>query len=235
MFDRIAPRYDFLNRLLSGRQDVRWRRFMCKKLPVHRASSPHALALLDLACGTGDVLQETLRSRPDYGQLVGFDLSAQMLSKAATRFAGQKELVSLVHGTATRLPFETASFDAVTIAFGFRNIDDRSLALKEMARVLRPGGRIFVLEFFPLERSLLGLAFEFYFRRILPLIGGIFSDREAYQYLPDSVESMPTYPAFCQSLVSSGLVASRNWSWLFGGCRLVELAHSPQMCENAPS
>jgi demethylmenaquinone methyltransferase/2-methoxy-6-polyprenyl-1,4-benzoquinol methylase len=274
MFDRIAPRYDFLNRLLSMRQDVRWRQFMCRRLPrvgtkkvgatpvaaqsvvagheqsmkrsapelsmkrsapelSMKRSAPELSmkrSALDIACGTGDVMLEIRRSRPDYRRIVGLDLSRQMLACAAQRMDAmdklertqQEPLMELVHGTATSLPFAANSFDAVTISFGLRNVDDRALALREMARVLRPGGRLFVLEFFPLERSLFGSLFEFYFRHILPRIGAVFSDGEAYRYLPDSVASMPVYSRFVKDLHEAGLVATYSRSWLFGGCRLVE-------------
>ena len=251
MFDRIAPRYDFLNRLLSMRQDVRWRQFMCRRLPrvgtkkvgaipgaIPAAAQSVALgheqsmtrSALDIACGTGDVMLEIRRSRPDYRRIIGLDLSRQMLACAAQRMdtmdklerTEQEPLMELVHGTATSLPFAANSFDAVTISFGLRNVDDRALALREMARVLRPGGRLFVLEFFPLERSLFGSLFEFYFRHILPRIGEVFSDGEAYRYLPDSVASMPVYSRFVKDLHEAGLVATYSRSWLFGGCRLVE-------------
>jgi demethylmenaquinone methyltransferase / 2-methoxy-6-polyprenyl-1,4-benzoquinol methylase len=247
MFDRIAPRYDFLNRLLSMRQDVRWRQFLCRRLPrvgtkkvgamvasEQRAAAGDELSMarsaLDIACGTGDVMLEIRRSRPDYRRIVGLDLSRQMLACAAQRLdpmdkrvrMEHEPLVELVHGTATNLPFSANSFDAVTISFGLRNVDDRALALREMARVLRPGGRLFVLEFFPLERSLFGSLFEFYFRHILPRIGAVFSDGEAYRYLPDSVASMPVYSRFVKDLHEAGLVATYSRSWLFGGCRLVE-------------
>jgi demethylmenaquinone methyltransferase/2-methoxy-6-polyprenyl-1,4-benzoquinol methylase len=247
MFDRIAPRYDFLNRLLSMRQDVRWRQFMCRRLPrvgtkkvgatpvaAQSVVAGHELSMkrsaLDIACGTGDVMLEIRRSRPDYRRIVGLDLSRQMLACAAQRMDAmdklertqQEPLMELVHGTATSLPFAANSFDAVTISFGLRNVDDRALALREMARVLRPGGRLFVLEFFPLERSLFGSLFEFYFRHILPRIGAVFSDGEAYRYLPDSVASMPVYSRFVKDLHEAGLVATYSRSWLFGGCRLVE-------------
>lgn len=246
MFDRIAPRYDFLNRLLSMRQDVRWRQFMCRRLPrvgtKKVGATPVAAqslvaghesmkrSALDIACGTGDVMLEIRRSRPDYRRIVGLDLSRQMLACAAQRLdpmdkrvrREHEPLVELVHGTATNLPFSENSFDAVTISFGLRNVDDRAQALREMARVLRPGGRLFVLEFFPLERSLFGSLFEFYFRHILPRIGAVFSDGEAYRYLPDSVASMPVYSRFVKDLHEAGLVATYSRSWLFGGCRLVE-------------
>jgi demethylmenaquinone methyltransferase/2-methoxy-6-polyprenyl-1,4-benzoquinol methylase len=237
MFDRIAPRYDLLNRLLSLRQDVRWRREMCGLLPTvcpdvaTRNGSGAGCALLDLACGTGDVLAEVLRSRPDYGRLVGFDLSREMLGVASRRFAGKNNsalgegpVVELVQGTATALPFGDKSFEAITIAFGLRNVDDRPAALREMARVVAPHGRVFVLEFFPLPRSIMGFVFEIYFKRILPLVGGLLSDRRAYRYLPDSVATMPSFGEFREVARSAGLKVVASKSWLFGGCRLVVMA-----------
>lgn len=240
MFDRIAPRYDLLNRLLSFRQDVKWRRTLVRRLPTlspqqqggHQeasgAAAPEGCSLLDLACGTGDVVSEVMARRPDYGRIVGFDLSREMLSRAALRLApGDRGVrgpaLQWIQGTATRLPFADQSFDAVTMAFGLRNVDDRASALAEMARVVRPGGRVFILEFFPLPASIMGFLFEFYFKRVLPLIGGLVSDGQAYRYLPDSVASMPTLRAFCQQVTGAGLQVTGTTSWLFGGCCLVEM------------
>jgi demethylmenaquinone methyltransferase/2-methoxy-6-polyprenyl-1,4-benzoquinol methylase len=249
MFDRIAPRYDLLNRILSLRQDLKWRRHMCRKLPFGLGRDQ---SVLDVACGTGDVIEEILRSRPDYSDIYGLDLSGQMLEKAGERESVARVLVGsgrsvpasqavrhqaqarqpqvhLVHGTATALPFDDSSFHAVTIAFGFRNIDDRRAALREFFRVLRPGGSLFVLEFFPVSNHVFGRLFDFYFRKVLPMIGGVFSDRDAYRYLPDSVTSMPDMVTFCGHLEQAGLVFRSSRSWLFGGCRLVEALKEYEM------
>lgn len=249
MFDRIAPRYDLLNRLLSMRQDIRWRRHLCQKLPFGAGRDQ---SVLDVACGTGDVIAEILRSRPDYSDVYGLDLSGQMLEKAGEReciarvLAGpggslpvrqpvrfpskaRQPSVHLVHGTATSLPFDDSSFHAVTIAFGFRNIDDRKAALREFFRVLRPGGSLFVLEFFPVANHAFGRLFDWYFRKVLPVVGGLLSDRAAYRYLPDSVTSMPDMVTFCGHLEQAGLVFRSSRSWLFGGCRLVEALKEYEM------
>lgn len=249
MFDRIAPRYDLLNRLLSMRQDIRWRRHLCQKLPF---GSGRDQSVLDVACGTGDVIVEILRTRPDYSDIYGLDLSGQMLARAseresiarvlagpggslplpqASRFPAQarQQSIHLVHGTATSLPFDDSSFHAVTIAFGFRNIDDRKAALREFFRVLRPGGSLFILEFFPVAHHALGLLFDWYFRKVLPVVGGVLSDRAAYRYLPDSVSSMPDLATFCGHLEQTGLVFRSSRSWLFGGCRLVECLKEYEM------
>lgn len=225
MFDRIAPRYDLLNRILSARQDVKWRRKLCAQLP---RSPGQDLAVLDVACGTGDVMLEILRKRPDYQKVWGIDLSANMLNHAEQREAMRDWMrtstrdVKLIQGTATDLPFPDESFQAVTIAFGLRNVDDRKRALKEFSRVLKPSGSLFVLEFFPIQSKGLSGFFDFYFRSVLPLIGGMLSDREAYRYLPDSVKTMPELPEFCGNLEQAGLVFHSCQNWLFGGCRLIE-------------
>ena len=239
MFDRIAPKYDFLNRLLSMRQDVRWRRALRRDLPRLKAANQ---SVLDVACGTGDVMCEILALRLDYSQVVGLDLSHQMLEQAGSRkflknyletrnkepeysarmTSVQNATARLIHGTATALPFPANHFEAVTISFGLRNVDNREKAITEFERVLKDRGRLFVLEFFPLERSLMGQLFDFYFKKILPFIGGIISDKKAYQYLPESVSSMPCYADFCVMLRKAGFEVVKTQSWLFGGCLLIQ-------------
>ena len=232
MFDRIAPRYDLLNRLLSLRQDVRWRRALCQDLPRLKKRGQ---SLLDVACGTGDILCEVLKRRPDFSSLTGLDLSLQMLEHARMRKdladhlisapdARQIEAsrVSLVHGSATALPFAAGQFEAVTISFGLRNVDDRKKALGEFSRVLVPKGKLFVLEFFPLERSVMAFLFELYFKRILPFVGGLISDKDAYRYLPESVSTMPSVQEFNGWLAEAGLRTIQTRSWLFGGCLLIQ-------------
>ncbi|MBU8933627.1 MAG: bifunctional demethylmenaquinone methyltransferase/2-methoxy-6-polyprenyl-1,4-benzoquinol methylase UbiE [candidate division Zixibacteria bacterium] len=189
MFDRIAPRYDLLNRLLSGRRDVVWRRRLAAVLPT----KPN-LDILDLATGTGDVILTILNRRDNISHVVGLDPAGEMLSLAQKKIcdAGQDNRTSLVRGDALFLPFPDGCFDAVTIAFGIRNVPDVPKALSEMQRVLKPGGKAVILEFSLPPNWLVRNIYLVYFRHILPRLGGIISgDAGAYRYLDATVETFP--------------------------------------------
>ena len=237
MFDRIAYRYDFLNRLLSARQDVRWRNELVRNLPAKKMieiKSPSGLpsmhpaeirpqVLVDVACGTGDVLISVMKQRHDFSKLIGVDISEGMMTAGRQRKEFRNldgRSLSFKQGSAEDLPLEENSADAVTIAFGLRNVENREKALSEFYRVLKPGGKLLVLEFFQAENSLFARAFDFYFRRILPLIGGIFSDRASYEYLPQSVSSMPLAYEFENMLTARGFLPAIQRKWLSGATRL---------------
>lgn len=184
MFDRIVGRYDLMNRLMTGGQDRAWRRKAART-----AIGAGAERILDLATGTGDLALEL--ARQGVPRVVGVDFSRGMLAAAAVKTVPDPA-IALAQGDAMRLPFPDATFDAVTIGFGLRNLPDYAAAVAEMARVLRPGGRLVVLEMTPLRRPLLRRAFDLYFSHVVPVIGGIVSgDREAYGYLPRSVGAFP--------------------------------------------
>ena len=179
MFAQISPRYDFLNRLLSLNIDKRWRRAVTRKLrPVVQESAQ----LLDVACGTGDLsieLFDNLRT-----QVIGLDFCRPMLTLAARK---APEII-FIEGDALRLPFADASFDALTIAFGLRNLASVDAGLKELRRILKPGGWIAILEFSKPVAPGFRRLFDFYMRSVLPRVGAWFSgSRTAYKYLPDSV------------------------------------------------
>jgi len=193
MFDRIAPRYDLLNRLLSAGVDQRWRR-AC----VDFAGLAAPARLLDLCTGTADLLIEALSRDARHGGL-GVDLSGEMLRRGASKLLrrGLRVRASLAAADAERLPLAAGRFDAVLVAFGVRNLGDPARALAEARRVLRPGGRLVVLEF-GLPRGPLGALYRVYFGRILPRVGRLVSgDRAAYRYLPASVAQFPGPEAFC--------------------------------------
>lgn len=201
MFTAIAPRYDLLNRVLSFGIDRRWRRYAVGLLTI-----PAHGTVLDLATGTGDVALEVASRTPATVKIVGADFTQGMLvhgltKVAASPYAGR---IELVNAPCEELPFAGDRFDAVTIAFGIRNVVDRPAGLREMFRVLRSGGRVVILEFSNPRSRLFKAIYDFYFRRVLPLIGGLLSRRSAYQYLPDSVLAFPTREAFMAMMVEAG-------------------------------
>jgi demethylmenaquinone methyltransferase/2-methoxy-6-polyprenyl-1,4-benzoquinol methylase len=219
MFDRIAPRYDLLNRLLSAGTDVRWRRACVDFLPL-----PAAARVLDLCTGTGDLMIEAL-GRDSSRRGVGVDLSPGMLSRGAAKLLrrGLAGRSGLAGADATALPIAGASMDGALVAFGIRNVSEPLLALREALRVLRPGAHLVVLEF-ALPRGLMGRVFRFYFRSVLPRLGGLISgDRGAYAYLPASVERFATPDELASLLERAGFaqVTSRpltgGIAWLHRG------------------
>jgi demethylmenaquinone methyltransferase / 2-methoxy-6-polyprenyl-1,4-benzoquinol methylase len=188
MFSGIATRYDLLNHLLSGNTDQRWRRLVARRLQA--ALTGGDARALDVACGTGDLSLAIAKATG--AQVVGTDFCRPMLEIAARKAIEQKQAIPFIEGDALRLPFTDRSFEAVSIAFGLRNLSSVEGGLKELWRVLKPGGRVAVLEFSsPVVPGFRAL-FQFYFTRVLPRIGGLVSgSRGAYEYLPDSVSRFP--------------------------------------------
>jgi demethylmenaquinone methyltransferase/2-methoxy-6-polyprenyl-1,4-benzoquinol methylase len=212
MFDRIAPRYDLLNRLLSGGTDVRWRRRAVEFLEM---APP--VRVLDLCTGTADLLMEALR-RDARSRGLGVDLSHGMLVRGKAKLArgGYATRAALTGGDGERLPVRDGRFDAALVAFGIRNVADPVAAMREVRRALRPGGRFVVLEF-GMPGGAFGLAYRFYFRHVLPRLGGLVSgDASAYAYLPASVARFPTPDAFAGLMAEAGFVDVR-WRPLTGG------------------
>lgn len=221
MFGEIAPRYDLLNRLLSGGVDQRWRR-----LAVRLATEKAPRRILDVATGTGDVALRLKRVRPA-ARVVGADFTPQMLELARAKAERTGLDVRFVEADALALPFADASFDAVTVAFGFRNFVDYERGLAEFYRVLAPGGRAVILEFPPPPEGLLGRAYRLYFGGVLPWIGGVVSGRpEAYRYLPDSVERFPRPERLAAMLRAAGFAGVR-WRLLTGGIAAVHVGDKP--------
>jgi demethylmenaquinone methyltransferase / 2-methoxy-6-polyprenyl-1,4-benzoquinol methylase len=222
MFTRIAPRYDFLNHLLSFSLDRIWRRRTAKQF-VHILSRPRA-RVLDLCCGTGDLaftLDRVRSARLDPSQrswpVVGSDFVEPMLSRARDKAAASRQGVLFAAADALHLPFADASVDLITTAFGFRNLANYEDGLREFARILRQGGELGILEFTePASGPMAGL-FRFYFKRILPRIGGVVSgDKEAYSYLPSSVSKFPSPPDLAALMEKMGFDNVRIASWNFG-------------------
>ncbi|WP_456448191.1 bifunctional demethylmenaquinone methyltransferase/2-methoxy-6-polyprenyl-1,4-benzoquinol methylase UbiE [Oceanithermus sp.] len=221
MFGEIAPRYDLLNRLLSGGVDQRWRR-----LAVRLATEKAPRRILDVATGTGDVALRLKRVRPA-AEVVGADFTPQMLELARAKAERTGLDVRFVEADALALPFADASFDAVTVAFGFRNFADYERGLAEFYRVLAPGGRAVILEFPPPPEGLLGRAYRLYFGGVLPWIGGVISGRpEAYRYLPNSVERFPRPERLAAMLRAAGFAGVR-WRLLTGGIAAVHVGDKP--------
>lgn len=198
MFDAISPKYDFLNRLFSMGTDQGWRRKVMRLV----AQEPVA-HLLDVATGTADL---ALMAAKQVEQVTGADISEGMLAhgREKVKKAGLDARVTLVRGDAADLPFAERTFDAVTVAFGVRNFEDLSRGVQGMFKVLKPGGRLFVLEF-SRPHGLISPFYRFYFHRVMPFIGRMISkDSAAYSYLPASVDAFPEGAAFEAVLRASG-------------------------------
>jgi len=201
MFDGIASRYDLLNHVLSMQMDRLWRR-RAARAAVNGTDRPR---VLDLCTGTGDLAAAIRRASPE-ASLVGGDFSLGMLTHAA----GKAEGLRTLGADALALPFRDRSFDAVTVAFGVRNLQDRSVGFSEMKRVLRPGGRLVVLEFAPPPGGVFGAGFKWYTNRLLPRVASFISKNPAaYRYLPESVGKFPTPPALAQEMEEAGFSAVR--------------------------
>jgi demethylmenaquinone methyltransferase/2-methoxy-6-polyprenyl-1,4-benzoquinol methylase len=207
MFAQIAPRYDLLNRILSAGTDVAWRR-----LAVAESVWPGQARILDLACGTGDLALEIRRAADDAALIVGADFAGPML-----RLADRKSRrVSWVEADGLNLPFRDQSFDLVTIAFGLRNMESLDGALREIRRILVPGGRLAVLEFSQPENAAVKALYMPYFLKVLPRIGAILSQESAYLYLPHSVMHFPGRRELARRMKQNGFSSVRHCALSFG-------------------
>lgn len=195
MFDAIAPRYDLVNRVMTFRMDVGWRR-----RAVDRLRLPTGSVVLDLACGTGDLCRELARKRM---RPIGIDFAYGMLAAARTS-------APLVQADALALPVPDGSIDGVTCGFALRNFVDLGQFFAELARVVRPGGRIALLEVAEPTNPVLRAGHAVYFGRIVPLVGGLLSDRSAYRYLPKSVAYLPEPATMLAMLSDAGFADVRR-------------------------
>jgi demethylmenaquinone methyltransferase / 2-methoxy-6-polyprenyl-1,4-benzoquinol methylase len=214
MFDAIAGRYDFLNHLLSAGIDTRWRKRAIASLRLTGTER-----VVDLCTGTGDLAIAALRARPSAARVVGVDFAAAMLRVASGKIAaaGLAPRVALVRGDATRIPIADRSVDAITIAFGIRNVERIDAACEEMRRVLRPAARLAILEFAVPTMPALSSIYLWYCRNVLPRIGRVVSRHAAaYDYLPASIDAFASPAEFVKFLRQAGFVDVRAVPLTFG-------------------
>ena len=200
MFDSIAPKYDLINRILSLGVDQGWRR---RTISLVNEFDP--AAVLDVATGTADLALQAVEA--GCGSVVGVDISEEMLAVGRTKIASRnlQSRITLERGDATNLSAGDESFDAVMVAFGVRNFENLDAGLREMRRVLRPGGRLVVLEFSQPESFPMKQVCSLYYRFVLPKVGGVISgNANAYKYLPESVQAFPYGEAFVKRMVEVG-------------------------------
>jgi demethylmenaquinone methyltransferase / 2-methoxy-6-polyprenyl-1,4-benzoquinol methylase len=215
MFGRIAPRYDLLNHLLSLEIDKVWRRRVAKRFTaiLHNPSA----RVLDLCCGTGDLALAFRKEAPAGAEIVGSDFVPEMLLRARAKAAALGAGVTFVEADALALPFGDASFDLVSCSFGFRNLANYERGLHEIFRVLKPGGVAAILEFGEPRGKLFGSLYRFYFRRVLPRLGGLISGNgSAYTYLPNSVSKFPSPEALQGQFERAGYTDVRFERWTGG-------------------
>jgi demethylmenaquinone methyltransferase/2-methoxy-6-polyprenyl-1,4-benzoquinol methylase len=218
MFDRIAGVYDLMNRVMTAGMDEGWRR-----RTVERAELEPGESALDVCCGTGDLAIELARAVGPEGRVAACDFSERMLelarekdSELRERPGGRIAPIVFDWADALELPYDDESFDAATVGFGVRNLADLERGLEELARVLRPGGRLVILEITQPQRPPLSTFFSLWFDRAVPLLGTLAGDRDAYSYLPDSVRSFPLPERLAAMMDGAGLERVR-WLVLAGG------------------
>lgn len=206
MFDRIAPRYDRLNRIMTFGMDVRWRRRTVRALELARGS-----LVLDIACGTGDLCDELMTQGHE---AIGFDYAGRMLALAHTD-------VPLVQADALTMPIATSTADGVTCGFALRNVIDLDLLFEELARITRPRGRAALLDVAMPQARVLRAGYLVYFHKIVPLIGSLLSDRDAYRYLPKSTAYLPPTTELLAMLERAGWRDARALSMGMGAVQLL--------------
>ena len=219
MFDGIAPDYDRLNHLMSLGVDRSWRRRALREI----VTPERPQALLDIACGTGDFALAQARRMHADSRITGLDLSEGMLAvmREKVEKAGLAGRISCEQGDCEQMRFAEGSFDCATIAFGIRNFAHREAALVEILRVLKPGGRLVILELSVPENKLLRWAYNLYFMHFVPWIGGLVSgDKAAYKYLPASVQAFPGRREWTATMVRCGYANVRHRAFTFGLCRM---------------
>ena len=215
MFDRIAPKYDALNRVISAGMDQRWRRRSLDKIGVRKGD-----AVVDLACGTGDFC-ELVEQRG--ASVIGVDFALQMLKQGQNRGLEHEA----VQGDGEWLPFRTASVDVVTCGFALRNFVSLKGVLAEVARIVRPGGRIALLDVDRPAFAPIRFAHSLYFDRIVPFIGGLVSDKKAYTYLPQSTAYLPPPEELKEMLSGAGFLQVERESLFLGSAQILTGVRGP--------
>lgn len=219
MFSRISPKYDFLNHFLSGNTDKRWRKLVTKKLESV-LDDKNAL-VLDVACGTGDLAVELQKNAK--AKVIGTDFCRPMLAIAKEKNAPENLLIPYLEADGMNLSFADETFDAVTIAFGLRNFSNWQDGLKELHRILKVGGKLVILEFSAPVVPGFRQAFQFYFTKILPKIGGVVSgSRGAYEYLSESVARFPDQKGLLKMMLETGF-SEVEYKNLTGGIAAIHL------------
>ena len=218
MFDHIAPTYDRLNHVLSMNVDKLWRRHALREIVDGSAQR-----ILDVACGTGDSTVSIAKAAGEGSMVTGVDISEGMMAlvggKAEKAGVGNRIRLQVADGEA--LPYEDGTFDRVTCAFGIRNFEHKEKGLSEFLRVLSPGGKAVILELSVPQNRVVRWAYDLYFTRLLPRIGGAVSgDKAAYRYLPASVHHFPAPQAFCRMMEEAGFRDVHCRTFTFGLCRM---------------
>jgi demethylmenaquinone methyltransferase/2-methoxy-6-polyprenyl-1,4-benzoquinol methylase len=224
MFGRVAPRYDLANHLLSANVDKYWRNRTVTRV-ADILARPDA-RVVDLACGTGDLLI-ALERKAGRG-LIGSDFCHPMLTGASAKLGRDALRSALVESDALALPFGDRSLDLITISFGYRNLANYRAGLAEMRRVLRPGGAVAILEFTQPPNPAFAALYNWYSRRVLPVLGGVISGaREAYEYLPESVRKFPDAPGLARLMSEEGF-APVEWEYLTFGIAALHIGRVPR-------
>jgi demethylmenaquinone methyltransferase/2-methoxy-6-polyprenyl-1,4-benzoquinol methylase len=221
MFDRIAGVYDLMNSAMTAGLHHEWR-----QRAVERAEVGPGADALDVCCGTGDLALELRRRIGPDGRVVGCDFSEPMLELARRKSGDESLPVEFGWADALELPYGDASFDAVTIGFGARNLANLERGIAEMTRVLRPGGRLVILEISRPQRQPLAGFYSLWFDRLVPVLGQLAGDPEAYSYLPDSVRTFPDPERLAGMLDEAGLTQIR-WLLLAGGIVAIHSGSKP--------
>ncbi|MHB8148319.1 MAG: bifunctional demethylmenaquinone methyltransferase/2-methoxy-6-polyprenyl-1,4-benzoquinol methylase UbiE [Vulcanimicrobiaceae bacterium] len=222
MFARIAPRYDAANRVLTAGLDERWR-----KRAIALLAPPHGGRILDLCCGTGDVVFHLLRTDPSL-ELTGVDFCEPMLDVARARATREaRGRATFLEGDVMSLPFDDAGFEGATMGFSLRNVVDIDQVLREVRRVLRPGARFVNLDVSKAPNKLFKRAFDLYFYRIVPLVGGLVGgSKQAYTYLPNSLTHHPNADALCERFERAGF-SNSGYVRLMGGSIAIHYGTNP--------
>ena len=217
MFDNIAPEYDKLNHILSLNIDKIWRNRAVRK--IIDVKSP--LHVLDVACGTGDFTIEIAQKAPAGSEVIGIDLSEGMMKIGRQKIAAAGVNAAMVQGDCESLPYEENRFDRISVGFGVRNFEHLSIGLKEMCRVLKPQGKLVILELSVPSNAIIRWCYKLYFLKILPAIGGwISGNRGAYEYLPASVLNFPLPDKFIPMMYDAGFSKLEHKALSLGICRM---------------